>query len=105
MAKRLPISKQFLRDLSLERLAELSDFIRALILEKKDQEKRLAAQRKREVLEEKTVDSKTYRLVLIRCGKEACHCNEGNGHGPYWYAYWSEKGRTRSKYVGKKLPT
>ncbi|MDQ3820037.1 MAG: hypothetical protein M3362_20500 [Acidobacteriota bacterium] len=74
-------------------------------MEKKDEEKKLAAQRKRQVLEEKTVDNKTYRLVSIRCGKEGCHCNEDIGHGTYWYAYWSEKGRTKSKYVGKKLPT
>ncbi|MBI3537057.1 MAG: hypothetical protein HY070_05820, partial [Chloroflexi bacterium] len=25
-------------------------------------------------------------------------------HGPYWYAYWKEEGRTRSRYVGRVLP-
>jgi DnaJ-class molecular chaperone len=26
------------------------------------------------------------------------------GHGPYWYAFWKEGGKTRSKYVGKARP-
>jgi len=35
---------------------------------------------------------------LVRCGKPNCtHCP----HGPYWYAYWTEGGRRRSRYVGK----
>ena len=47
----------------------------------------------------------TYRQQFTRCGKSRCHkCREGSGHGPYWYAYWSEKGRTVSKYIGSKLP-
>jgi tetratricopeptide (TPR) repeat protein len=47
----------------------------------------------------------TYRQQYTRCGKERCRkCREGTGHGPYWYAYWSEKGRTVSKYIGITLP-
>jgi DNA-binding SARP family transcriptional activator/Tfp pilus assembly protein PilF len=47
----------------------------------------------------------TYRQQYTRCGKERCRkCREGNGHGPYWYAYWSEHGRTVSKYIGIHLP-
>ena len=47
----------------------------------------------------------TYRQQYTRCGKERCRkCKEGAGHGPYWYAYWSEAGRTVSKYVGIHLP-
>ncbi len=47
----------------------------------------------------------TYRQQFTRCGKARCHkCSEGSGHGPYWYAYWSEKGRTVSKYIGSRLP-
>src|SRR5947207_7102410 len=47
----------------------------------------------------------TYRQQYTRCGKERCRkCKEGAGHGPYWYAYWSENGRTISKYVGMRLP-
>lgn len=48
----------------------------------------------------------TYRQQFTRCGKQRCRkCREGSGHGPYWYAYWSEKGRTVSKYIGIHLPT
>src|SRR5437660_11626508 len=47
----------------------------------------------------------TYRKQYTRCGKERCRkCKEGDGHGPYWYAYWSEKVRTISKYIGIHLP-
>ncbi len=47
----------------------------------------------------------TYRQQFTRCGKQRCRkCREGSGHGPYWYAYWSEKGRTVSKYIGVHLP-
>ena len=43
----------------------------------------------------------TYRLEPVRCGKRGCtRCP----HGPYWYAYWRENGRLRSRYIGKTLP-
>ena len=45
--------------------------------------------------------SVTYRLEEVRCGKRGCtRCP----HGPYWYAYWREDGRLRSRYIGKTLP-
>lgn len=47
---------------------------------------------------------KTYRSEMVRCGKKSCQCADGKLHGPYWYAYWTEGGRTRSQYIGKKLP-
>jgi hypothetical protein len=38
------------------------------------------------------------RSQWVKCGKEACsRCP----HGPYWYAYWTENGTRRSRYVGK----
>lgn len=47
----------------------------------------------------------TYRQQYTRCGKQRCRkCKEGAGHGPYWYAYWSENGRTISKYIGIHAP-
>jgi hypothetical protein len=49
-------------------------------------------------------DRFTYRKEMVRCGKEGCKCNGGKLHGPYWYAYWSEDGKTKSRYVGKRLP-
>lgn len=43
----------------------------------------------------------SYRLEHVRCGKRGCtRCP----HGPYWYAYWREGGRLRSRYIGKTLP-
>ncbi len=40
------------------------------------------------------------RRQMVRCGKSDCtKCP----HGPYWYAYWTEDGRRRSKYVGRLL--
>jgi len=43
----------------------------------------------------------TFRQQTVRCGKKGC---TSCPHGPYWYAYWREDGRMRSKYVGKELP-
>lgn len=43
----------------------------------------------------------TYRQQTVKCGKRGCtRCP----HGPYWYAYWREDGRLRSRYIGKQLP-
>lgn len=41
----------------------------------------------------------TYQLEFVKCGKNCKKCP----HGPYWYAYWSENGKTKSKYIGKKI--
>ena len=47
----------------------------------------------------------TYQLQYRRCGKPACRtCREGKGHGPYWYGYFREGGKLRSRYVGKSRP-
>lgn len=48
----------------------------------------------------------TYRQECRRCGKVSCsRCAPGQpGHGPYWYVYWWESGRRRSRYVGRNLP-
>ena len=38
------------------------------------------------------------RQQMVKCGKESCtRCP----HGPYWYAYWTEDGKRRSRYVGR----
>lgn len=47
----------------------------------------------------------TYQLQYRKCGKASCStCRSGQGHGPYWYAYWREGSRLRSGYVGKTHP-
>ena len=43
----------------------------------------------------------TFRQERVRCGRQGCG---GCPHGPYWYAYWREAGRLRSRYIGKELP-
>jgi len=40
------------------------------------------------------------RQQMVRCGKRDCtKCP----HGPYWYAYWTENGKRKSRYVGRLL--
>lgn len=58
----------------------------------------------RELVERREAAHLTYRLERVRCGKVNCRCSGGELHGPYWYAYWTEGGRTRSRYIGKELP-
>lgn len=44
----------------------------------------------------------TYQQQMRKCSKPTCRrCQTGNGHGPYWYAYWHAEGRSQSAYVGK----
>lgn len=40
------------------------------------------------------------RQRAVRCGKGGCTACP---HGPYWYAYWSEEGKRRSRYIGRLL--
>lgn len=43
----------------------------------------------------------TYRLESVRCGKPGCTTCP---HGPYWYAYYREGGKLKSRYIGKEHP-
>lgn len=43
----------------------------------------------------------TYRHETVRCGKPGC---QSCPHGPYWYAYYRENGRLRSRYIGRSKP-
>src|SRR5579859_5471526 len=48
----------------------------------------------------------TYQFQHRKCGKSSCStCRDGQGHGPYWYAYWREGSRLRSGYIGKVPPS
>lgn len=42
-----------------------------------------------------------YRCEYVKCGKPRCGTCP---HGPYWYYYWREDGRTRKRYHGKADP-
>lgn len=43
----------------------------------------------------------TYRLESVRCGKAGCNSCP---HGPYWYAYFREGKKLKSRYIGRDLP-
>ena len=45
--------------------------------------------------------SVTYRLETVKCGKPNCKTCP---HGPYWYAYYREGKKLRSRYIGPELP-
>lgn len=40
----------------------------------------------------------TYRLEKVRCGKAGC---KSCPLGPYWYAYYREGDKLRSRYIGR----
>ena len=53
---------------------------------------------KRGVFNPSTEPEVKLRRQMVKCGKDSCtRCP----HGPYWYAYWWEGGKRRSRYVGK----
>ena len=85
------------QDLSV--LCEIRDLVEHLI---KESGKPLLAEDlpdDREVLDVQTTGCITYRLEKVSCGKNCKGCP----HGPYWYGYWREGGKTHSKYIGKSL--
>jgi hypothetical protein len=59
-------------------------------------------------VETRNYQGKTYVFQRRRCGRTDCSCMDGEvsevGHGPYWYAYWHESGKTQNHYVGKRPP-
>jgi hypothetical protein len=95
---RLTSLKKNLGELSVRQLCKLDLAVHKLI--------KLAEKRETARSNQTTMKSsrKTYRLEYVRCGKKTCTCSEGKLHGPYWYAYWTENGKTKSQYIGKKLP-
>jgi len=95
--------KKILKALTPEQRIGLGSWLQELITADRVVPKR--AVDNREVVEERRTDHRTYRLEGVRCGKEKCKCAGGELHGPYWYAYWSEGGGTRSKYIGKNPPS
>lgn len=47
-----------------------------------------------------------YVQQVTYCGKVSCKkCQQGIGHGPYWYSYRVEQGKTKRSYIGKSLPS
>jgi hypothetical protein len=88
--------KQSVRSLSFRQLVKLDAWLHNLM----ETAERAGGRKSTE----HTVGHKTYRSEMVRCGKKGCKCSKGELHGPYWYAYWSEGGKTKSEYIGKHLP-
>lgn len=64
----------------------------------------IPANPRRHVVKEQRTGKITYRLERVNCGKERCKkCKKAPSHGPYWYGYWREGGKLKSKYIGKEL--
>ena len=101
---RIEIAKRTLRKLTPEQLRRLDAWIHDRLIVFDEKIGMGVSRRKRNNTTEQRLRNKTYRLEEVSCGKKSCHCAEGKLHGPYWYAYWTEGGRTRSQYIGKKLP-
>lgn len=93
--------KRELKKLSVEELQELLAYIQTLLEE--HQEGFQPSKPEPEVLQEIRRGKVVYRQQWVKCGKPGCKCAQGKLHGPYWYAYWWENGKTRSKYIGKSL--
>ncbi len=91
---------QILSRQDLPVLYEVRSLVDRLILERELGPEAAELPERGEVLDVKRAGSITYRLEKVFCGKGCKGCP----HGPYWYGYWREGGKTRSKYIGKVLP-
>lgn len=101
----LTLIKQAVRNLSIAQLKKLDEWLHEVIRKAEESERAEQPARRRQVLEERTVENRTYRLEWVRCGKEKCKCARGKPHGPYWYSYTRVKDKVKSQYVGKNLPS
>jgi hypothetical protein len=84
-----------LSERELEQLRQIEERLRKAVQERKP------TLTQRAITAEQQFGSLTFRYETVRCGKPNCtRCP----HGPYWYVYWKDGGRTRSRYVGRTLP-
>ena len=86
-------------DLAREELNRLMDRLEAELLRIEEEAKGLEAKLK-ELFPHPKV-----RMEYRRCGKASCHCAKGELHGPYYYAYYKQGGKTKAIYFGRKHPT
>ena len=96
--------KRSVKVLKPRELVNLDVWLRTLLRTRESERRERRRIKQGEILAAHRTTHKTYRLEGVRCGKQGCKCSEGELHGPYWYAYWTEGGRTKSQYVGKQLP-
>lgn len=95
------IPKHILDELAeeeLPQLLEIRDYLDQLISLREESPEEGDSKAETED-EGKRHGSVTYRQEWVYCGKECKKCP----HGPYWYCYWKEDGKTRTKYIGKVL--
>lgn len=97
--------KQAVRRLSLAKLRRLDEWLHEIILKAEESVRAARIPPHKQIVEERVVANKTYRLEGVRCGKEKCKCTSGKLHGPYWYSYTRVEGRVKSQYIGKKFPS
>lgn len=96
--------KTLIRETKPAQRRKLYEWLDELIRRDQESDTRNTSESKRDKIEESAADGRTYRLQSVLCGKKGCKCTDGELHGPYWYAYWSEGGKVRSQYIGKRLP-
>jgi hypothetical protein len=96
--------KQAVRRLSLAQLKKLDEWLHEVILKAEEAARAERRTPRRQVVEERATETRSYRLERIRCGKEKCKCAQGKLHGPYWYSYIRIKDKVKSQYIGKRLP-
>lgn len=102
-AENLERLKGHLSKLAPEDLQVLIPYLQELVAEV-DPVKIPPQKRDLDVVKEERTRRVVYRQEYVKCGKKGCHCAEGQGHGPYWYAYYRSprSGRVVSKYLGKE---
>lgn len=109
MLKQASLAKlrQLLGNLTLEQAKQLQGELEAMIhkLEQQQTSASIPPRHDREVVQVQHLHDRLYQLERVRCGKPTCKCMGKNAqlHGPYWYAYWRENGKLKSRYVRKKL--
>jgi hypothetical protein len=96
--------KQSISALPPRELRKLDAWLRALLSDRKSKKSGQSTAMQAEVSRTRRDSHKTYQQEMVRCGKKGCKCSRGELHGPYWYAYWSEDGKTKSEYIGKSPP-
>lgn len=84
-----------------ENLHDVIDYCEQLLAHRDEQE--LEIPDDAEIVEDDdSGNSGSIVLEKVKCGKDACHCADGDDlHGPYKYRYWKENGKTNKEYVGK----
>ena len=87
--------------LSYLEMVKLDEVIHRLLNERAAGEVTIRERADREVVKREKVGHITYQLERVRCGKTNCKCVSGELHGPYWYGYYSQDGKTVSVYIGK----